>query len=156
MSSFDRIAKRVAKDTKRYTFQSLDIVDQIQKYLDDEHLSQKDLADKLGKSESEISRWMTGLHNFSIKTISKIEAELDVEILVTPLRLEMRKYEEKLIKAMSMPVSIGLIERKIGSMIKIRTDRVDELLFNQQSIISASIFSSKIESNKVKEDTYGF
>ncbi|GEM_PF-4974526 len=37
---------------------------------------QKDLARLLVKGESEISKCMTGTHNFTIKTLSKIEAIL--------------------------------------------------------------------------------
>ena len=43
-------------------------------------MTQKDLADLLGKKESEISKWMTGTHNFTIRSIAKIESALDVSI----------------------------------------------------------------------------
>jgi transcriptional regulator with XRE-family HTH domain len=45
-------------------------------------MEQKDLARLLGKNESEISKWITGTHNFTLKTISKNEAVLDESILV--------------------------------------------------------------------------
>ncbi len=35
---------------------------------------QRDLANAMGKTEAEISKWLCGFHNFTIKTISKIEA----------------------------------------------------------------------------------
>jgi transcriptional regulator with XRE-family HTH domain len=43
-------------------------------------MTQKDLADLLGKKESEISKWMTGTHNFTIRSIAKIERALNVSI----------------------------------------------------------------------------
>lgn len=42
---------------------------------------QKDLAEKLGKKESEISKWMRGTHNFTIETLSFIETALGEPIL---------------------------------------------------------------------------
>ena len=44
-------------------------------------LKQKDLANMLGKKESEISKWMRGTHNFTIDTISSIENALGTPIL---------------------------------------------------------------------------
>lgn len=44
-------------------------------------MKQKDLAAMLGKSESEISKWMRGTHNFTIDTISCIEAAIGAPIL---------------------------------------------------------------------------
>ncbi len=43
-------------------------------------MTQKDLANLLGKKESEISRWMTGTHNFTLRSIAKIEKALNVSI----------------------------------------------------------------------------
>ena len=44
-------------------------------------LRQKDLAEMLGKNESEISKWMRGTHNFTIETVSQIEKALGAPIL---------------------------------------------------------------------------
>ena len=41
----------------------------------------KDLAEMLGKKESEISKWMRGTHIFTIGTIAAIEAALGEPIL---------------------------------------------------------------------------
>ncbi len=49
------------------------IVDRIHSILQERGLKQKDLAEMLGKKESEISKWMRGTHNFTIDTISSIE-----------------------------------------------------------------------------------
>ncbi|MBD5184781.1 MAG: helix-turn-helix transcriptional regulator [Bacteroidales bacterium] len=49
--------------------------------LEERGLKQKDLANMLGKKESEISKWMRGTHNFTIDTISSIENVLGQAIL---------------------------------------------------------------------------
>ena len=44
-------------------------------------LSQKDLARRLGKTETEVSRWLSGTHNLTMATICKISAALDAEVV---------------------------------------------------------------------------
>lgn len=57
------------------------IVDRIHSILVEKGLRQKDLANLLGKKESEISKWMRGTHNFTIETIISIENVLGMPIL---------------------------------------------------------------------------
>ncbi len=73
--------KKISKDIDLFVNHSFEIVDRIQDILEAKRMEQKDLANLLGKSESEISKWMTGTHNFTLKTISKIELELGEPIL---------------------------------------------------------------------------
>ena len=72
---------KISKDIDVFVKQSFDIVDRIHEILIAQGKEQKDLAVLLGKSESEISKWMTGTHNFTIKTLSKIEAILGEKII---------------------------------------------------------------------------
>lgn len=44
-------------------------------------MTQKDLAQLLGKRESEISKWLTGRHNFTTNTIARISLALGVPII---------------------------------------------------------------------------
>lgn len=60
---------------------SFQIVDRIHEILKNKGLQQKDLANMLGKSEAEISKWMRGTHNFTIDTLVKIETALDAPIV---------------------------------------------------------------------------
>lgn len=75
--------KKISKDVERFVKQSFDIVDRIHFVLKAKGMEQKDLARALGKTESEISKWMTGTHNFTIKTIAKIETVLGESVLQT-------------------------------------------------------------------------
>jgi len=74
-------SKKISKDIDIFVKQSFDIVDRIHQILIDQGKEQKDLARLLGKSESEISKWMTGTHNFTIKTLARIEAKLGEKII---------------------------------------------------------------------------
>ncbi|CAL1518361.1 helix-turn-helix transcriptional regulator [Chitinophaga sp. MM2321] len=56
------------------------LADRIGKIMDDRGLNNKDLAAKMSKSPSEISRWLSGGHNFTIDTLSEIAIALEVPI----------------------------------------------------------------------------
>lgn len=44
-------------------------------------MTQKELAQRLGKRESEISKWLTGRHNFTTNTIARISLALEEPII---------------------------------------------------------------------------
>jgi transcriptional regulator with XRE-family HTH domain len=83
---FDKVLAKVSDETKRFVDNSIEIADQIHSILESQNKSQKDLADLMGKSESEISKWLTGTHNFTLKSLSKIEVVLNEKIVLTPLQ----------------------------------------------------------------------
>ena len=72
---------KVSPEVRRSVSLSFLIVDRIHAILEERGLKQKDLANMLGKKESEISKWMRGTHNFTIDTISSIENVLGSPIL---------------------------------------------------------------------------
>ncbi|RAJ93253.1 helix-turn-helix protein [Larkinella arboricola] len=84
MDAFDRIAARTPAQTRRTVAKMLDVADRIHDILQQKGMSQKDLAVALRKSESEISKWLSGTHNLELKTIIRIEEALGEEILVVP------------------------------------------------------------------------
>ena len=71
----------VSNDARRNIDLSFQIVDRIHQILIEKGLKQKDLAEMLGKKESEISKWMCGTHNFPIDRLSAIETSLGEPIL---------------------------------------------------------------------------
>ena len=72
---------KVSPEVRRRVDLSFLIVDRIHSILEEKWLKQKDLANMLGKKDSEISKWMRGTHNFTIDTISSIENALGTPIL---------------------------------------------------------------------------
>jgi transcriptional regulator with XRE-family HTH domain len=73
--------KSIPSEIDLFVSRSFDIVDRIHEILLSKNLDQKDLATLLGKQESEISKWMSGTHNFTIKTITRIEKVLGASIV---------------------------------------------------------------------------
>ena len=76
--------EKTQPENRIFVAKSLALIDQLYHVMDELGWSQKRLAQEMGKSESEISKWVTGLHNFTFKSISKLEAVLGKELLVTP------------------------------------------------------------------------
>ncbi len=60
---------------------SLGIVYRINEILKRKGWNKTDFAVAMGKKNSEISKWMSGEHNFTITTIAKIESVLGEDIL---------------------------------------------------------------------------
>jgi transcriptional regulator with XRE-family HTH domain len=67
-----------------YIEKSFNILDRIHELLAKEGISQRELASRLGKNEAEISRWLNGSQNFTLKTIVKLEVALRGDILAIP------------------------------------------------------------------------
>ena len=60
---------------------SYGIAERISDVLKKKGLTQKDFAEKLHKRESEVSKWLTGRHNFTLQTIAKIETALGCKLV---------------------------------------------------------------------------
>ncbi len=71
------------------------IANNIYKILEERNLSQKDFAKMVGKTETEVSRWLSGTHNLTIATIAKISVALGVDVISMdmPVAKKKRKLE---------------------------------------------------------------
>lgn len=99
-SLFSECLANVPKDISIEIDLSFDIAARIEALLVQKGISQKDFALMLGKRESEISKWLKGSHNFTLRTIAKISSALNESIIqVAPIRE--REY--------SMDVKLSLI-----------------------------------------------
>ena len=73
--------RKVNPEARRMVDLSFRIVDRIHEILKEKGLKKKYLALRLGKNESEISKWMRGTHNFTIDTLVSIENVLGEPII---------------------------------------------------------------------------
>ncbi len=78
MNALEKIKPDPAID--KFVDTSFDLSDRIHEILESKGLTQKDLAEMLGKKESQVSKWMTGTHNFTIKTLALLEVKLGASI----------------------------------------------------------------------------
>lgn len=82
---FQEALNNVSEDVKIQVDMSMAIADRIDAILEAKHMTQKDLAKKMGKTEAEVCRWIGGTHNFTISTIAKISAALGTQIISIPV-----------------------------------------------------------------------
>jgi transcriptional regulator with XRE-family HTH domain len=71
-------------ENKIFVDKSLEITQFIFQVLENKGLKQKDLAEKMGKTEAEISKWLGGMHNYTLRSLAKIEAALGTHVVCTP------------------------------------------------------------------------
>lgn len=79
-----RMMAKMPEETKIFVDKYADIVVRVNQLLKEKGLTQKDLASKMGKKPPEINKWLSGEHNFTLRSIAKLEAELGETILQVP------------------------------------------------------------------------
>ena len=80
----DEIRGSISPEMKLQMEMSVAIANRIYEILEAKGMTQKDLAMRLGKTETEVSRWLSGTHNLTLSTICKISAALEEEIVSVP------------------------------------------------------------------------
>ena len=92
----DEIRSTISPETKMQMELSVAIANRIYDILDAKGMSQKDFAHILGKTETEVSRWLSGTQNLTLSTISKISIALGEDIIAVIGHNPYHIYEEKL------------------------------------------------------------
>ncbi|WP_416441565.1 helix-turn-helix domain-containing protein [Phnomibacter sp. MR] len=87
-----RMMAKMPEDVKIFADKYADLVVLINQLLREQGINQKTLAAKLGKQPSEIHKWLSGEHNFTLKSLCKLEAELGHELLVVPSKKTAHQY----------------------------------------------------------------
>ena len=73
---FEECLRGVAPEVREEVRLNIDIANRIYDLLKANNMTQREFAAKMGKRESEISRWLTGTHGFTTTTLAKISAIL--------------------------------------------------------------------------------
>lgn len=79
---FETAINNVKPENEAFVRMSVDISKRIQELMEAKGMKQNELAEALGKSPSEVSKWLSGMHNFTLKSIGKLEVILGAPILV--------------------------------------------------------------------------
>lgn len=77
----EEIRQTITPEMKRQMELSVQIANRIYEIMEEKGLSQKNLAALLGKTETEVSRWLSGTHNMTLATIAKISTALNTDII---------------------------------------------------------------------------
>jgi len=81
---FQRIIDNTPKDVDIFVDWYADLVVRINQILRENNISKKELAEKMDKHPSEISKWLGGEHNFTLRSLAKLSAELGEPLLEVP------------------------------------------------------------------------
>lgn len=77
----DELRKEITPEIRKQVDMSFRIANNIYAVLERRGMDQKDLARLMRKNESEISKWLSGTHNFTLGTIASISEALGEDIL---------------------------------------------------------------------------
>lgn len=80
-SIMDDIRGTISSEMKKQMELSVAIANRVYDILQSKGMSQKDFARLMGKSETEVSRWLSGTHNLTLATLSKISVALGTDIV---------------------------------------------------------------------------
>lgn len=80
-ATLTKIMSSISEEDKRRTRDRMLIAVKIADALEARKLSQKAFAELMGKSESEISEWLSGNRNFTVDTLSDISDCLGIHLL---------------------------------------------------------------------------
>lgn len=78
---FEELYSEIPQESRRMSTHSFAIASRIVEILERKGWSKTDFAEAMKKKNPEISKWLSGQHNFTIATIAKIEAALGEDIL---------------------------------------------------------------------------
>ena len=72
--SLDEMLGPIPVSIQKETELSFQISDRIYELMQDRGLSKKQFADALGKRPCEVTKWLSGQHNFTIATLSMLSS----------------------------------------------------------------------------------
>jgi transcriptional regulator with XRE-family HTH domain len=88
-----RVAQRVLNNTPEETREFMrlygDIAVRIDALMKKKGFSQKQLAEQLGKKPSEINKWLKNPHNYTLRTLAKLQTVLGGTIVNVPRERKM-------------------------------------------------------------------
>jgi transcriptional regulator with XRE-family HTH domain len=73
--------KNIPLEIQKETSFSFSVSDKIHRLLTDRCMTQKELAKRMGKTEAEVSVWLSGQHNFTLRTLARISVVLGEDLI---------------------------------------------------------------------------
>jgi transcriptional regulator with XRE-family HTH domain len=135
---FSQLLNSIPEEVKESINLSMAIAVQINYILKNKKISQREFAAMLGKKESEISKWLSGNHNFTTTTLGKIRKVLGEDIVNIPL------YSKKEIKyiplgayTQSMEVNQIDIKKELPSYTELSQNKLMDIIIKNSDCYGA-------------------
>lgn len=87
-----KILDKTPKDLEIFVRLHADIAVRVHQILEKKGLTQAQLAERLEKQPSEISKWLSGEHNLTLRSLAKLEAELGEPIVLVAESPRFKQY----------------------------------------------------------------
>lgn len=68
-------------EIEKYIEKNLAITEKVRLAMDSKGWKSQDLAKAMDKSPSEVSKWLSGMHNLTLKSIIKMEIALEIDLM---------------------------------------------------------------------------
>lgn len=81
MGVFEELTKKVPVELKKEVGLEFAVSDRINELMEQRGLSKVQLARELGKRPCEITRWLSGQHNFTLKTLAQLSTYFKEDII---------------------------------------------------------------------------
>ena len=78
---FRQCLSEIPQEERRSFDLSFGIAERLDNILHEKGITQHELAKRLNKRDSEISKWLTGRHNFTMSTIASIECAIGCNLI---------------------------------------------------------------------------
>jgi transcriptional regulator with XRE-family HTH domain len=115
-----RILEETPEETKIFVRKYAAIIARVHEILHERGMTQRELADRMGKNPSELSRWLHGEHNLTLRSLAKLEAELGEDIISvrckTPALAELPRQTMKS-KALALSSIANIAWQQLGATI---------------------------------------
>lgn len=90
-----KIIDETPLETRIFVTKYSDLILRINQILKKKGISQKELAEGMDKTPAEISRWLSGNQNITLKSIAKLEAELGEPLIEIPLKAYSTRFKDE-------------------------------------------------------------
>ena len=81
-NTFKQMVAEVPANVKIEVDLSFAIADRIDALIKKKGLTKKEFAESIGKRPSEVTRWLSGQHNFTIRTLATLSAYFDESLII--------------------------------------------------------------------------
>lgn len=81
MTLLDNLLEEITPEQQARADCKMRIATTIDRVMKSEEINKKQFADKIGRKPSDITKWLSGTHNFTIETLMDIEQVLKIRIL---------------------------------------------------------------------------
>jgi transcriptional regulator with XRE-family HTH domain len=81
---FENTINTLTIEDKIFVDKSMEIARHVFELMQQGGIRQKDLALRMKKTEAEVSKWLSGLHNFTLRSLVKMEAALGCPVVYVP------------------------------------------------------------------------